>query len=100
MSVLPFVKATSQDGWGAVGGTFHIENVFPLVDGGRFPVKRIVGEVIEVWADIFRDGHDVVRGALLWRKESDSHWTRAPMVHHSNDRWTGSFQATSPRQHV
>ena len=35
----------------------YIEDVYPLVDGGRFPVKRTIGEEVEVWADIFRDGH-------------------------------------------
>src|SRR5262249_15930603 len=38
----------------------YIEDVYPVVDGGRFPVKRIVGEEVEVWADIFRDGHVVL----------------------------------------
>ena len=50
----------------AASGAFHIEDVYPLVNGGSFPVKRIVGERIDVWADIYRDGHDVVAGALVW----------------------------------
>jgi starch synthase (maltosyl-transferring) len=75
----------------AAGGAFHIEDVYPLIDGGRFPVKRVVGERIDVWADIYRDGHDVVAAALLWRRERDRDWRRVPMTHHSNDRWGGSF---------
>src|SRR4029079_7725961 len=43
----------------------YIEYIYPLVDGGRFPVKRTVGEPLEVWADIFRDGHVVLAAALL-----------------------------------
>ena len=39
----------------------HIEEVYPELDGGRYPVKRIVGELFEVWADMFRDGHDKLR---------------------------------------
>ncbi len=74
-----------------MGGTFHIEDVYPLIDGGRFPVKRIAGEPVEVWADIYRDGHDVTAAALVWRLERDREWHRAPMTHHSNDRWFGSF---------
>jgi starch synthase (maltosyl-transferring) len=72
-------------------GTFHIENVYPLIDGGRFPVKRIVGERVEVWADIYRDGHDVTAAALIWRRESEREWQRAPMTHHGDDRWVGYF---------
>ena len=73
------------------GGVFHIEDIFPIIDGGRFPVKRIVGERIEVWADIFRDGHDVIAAALLWRRDFDREWRAEPMSHDSNDRWSGSF---------
>ncbi|WP_044409352.1 alpha-1,4-glucan--maltose-1-phosphate maltosyltransferase, partial [Rhodopseudomonas palustris] len=73
------------------GGSFHIEAIYPIIDGGRFPVKRIVGEPIEIWADVFRDGHDVVAAALIWRKEQDRDWQRAPMTHQVNDRWSGSF---------
>jgi starch synthase (maltosyl-transferring) len=75
----------------AGGGAFHIEDVYPLIDGGRFPVKRVVGERIDVWADIYRDGHDVVAAALVWRRERDRDWQRVPMTFHSNDRWGGSF---------
>ncbi len=75
----------------ANGGAFHIEDIYPTIDGGLFPVKRIVGEPIEVWADIYRDGHEVIAAALIWRREQDHEWCRAPMQHHGNDRWRGSF---------
>ena len=84
----------------SASGAFHIEDVFPLIDGGRFPVKRIVGERVEVWADIYRDGHDVVAAALVWRREQDREWRRAPMTHHSNDRWGGSFVPDAPGRYV
>jgi len=70
---------------------FHIENVYPSIDDARFPVKRIVGEAVEVWADIYRDGHDVTAAALVWRREKEREWRRAQMTHHSNDRWFVSF---------
>jgi starch synthase (maltosyl-transferring) len=84
-------KTTQTIESAAAGGAFHIEDVYPLVDGGRFPVKRIVGERIDVWADIYRDGHDVVAVALVWRLEQEREWHREPMTHYSNDRWGGSF---------
>jgi starch synthase (maltosyl-transferring) len=84
----------------SASSAFHIEDVFPLIDGGRFPVKRIVGERVEVWADIYRDGHDVVTAALVWRREQDREWRRAPMAHHSNDRWGGSFVPDAPGRYV
>src|SRR5258708_32393178 len=83
-------KTTQTVESAAAVGAFHIEDVYPLIEGGRFAVKRIVGEPIEVWADIYRDGHDVVAAALLWRHERDREWRRGPMTHHTNDRWDGS----------
>jgi len=90
------VNKTTQTVESAASGAFHIEDVYPLIDGGRFPVKRIVGERVEVWADAYRDGHDVVATALLWRREQDREWRREPMTRHNNDRWGGSFVPDAP----
>jgi starch synthase (maltosyl-transferring) len=68
-----------------------IEAVEPQVDGGRFPVKRSVGEEVRVEADVFTDGHDQMAAALLFRREADPAWTEVPMAPLSNDRWQGSF---------
>ncbi len=84
----------------SASGTFHIEDVFPAIDGGRFPVKRIAGERVEVWADIYRDGHAVVAAALVWRAENDREWRREPMTLHSNDRWGGTFLPDAPGYYV
>src|SRR3954466_11031058 len=101
MSIGITVNKTSQTVESAAsGGVFHIEDVYPLIDGGRFPVKRIAGESIEVWADIYRDGHDVVSAGLIWRCERDREWRREPMTHHSNDRWSGSFVPVQPGRYV
>jgi starch synthase (maltosyl-transferring) len=75
---------------------FHIEDVYPSIDGGRFPVKRIVGEKVEVWADVYRDGHDVIAAALIWRGEREDEWRREPMIHESNDRWSSQFIPDTP----
>jgi starch synthase (maltosyl-transferring) len=84
----------------SAGGTFHIEDVYPLIDGGRFPVKRIVGERVEIWADIYRDGHDVTAAALIWRHEREREWHRVPMTLDSNDRWTASFVPDQVGRHL
>src|SRR4030088_3069494 len=93
-------KTTQTVESAAAGGAFHIEDVYPLIDGGRFPVKRIVGERVEVWGDVYRDGHDVVSAALVWRPERDREWRREPMTHHGNDRWVGSFVPDQPGRYV
>ena len=66
-----------------------IENLRPLLDGGRYPVKRVVGEDLAVEADVFKDGHDVVAAALKWRALGETRWQETPMHHLDNDRWRG-----------
>ncbi len=91
----------SADLWAAspadpTGPRFRIEDIYPAVDGGRYPVKRIAGESVEVWADIFREGHDVLTAALLWRPEAESTWRHVPMRLNNNDRWHGQFTPPLP----
>src|SRR5438034_5523629 len=66
-----------------------IENLQTLVDGGRYPTKRIVGEDLVVEADIFKDGHDVVAAVLKWRVLGERRWRETPMAYIDNDRWRG-----------
>ncbi len=68
-----------------------IRNVRPEVDGGRFPVKRTVGDSVEVRADIFCDGHDIIRALLRHRHELQQQWEEVPMEAAVNDQWQASF---------
>ncbi|HTH00919.1 MAG TPA: alpha-1,4-glucan--maltose-1-phosphate maltosyltransferase [Vicinamibacterales bacterium] len=68
-----------------------IESVKPHVDGGRFPIKRSVGEEVLVEADVLTDGHDTVAAVVLFRKVGDHEWREAPMRLVDNDRWQGAF---------
>src|SRR5690348_13883814 len=69
-----------------------IEAVAPQVDCGRFAIKRVLGETVRVEADLFTDGHDAVAGELLYRREGEDAWRRAPMRPLLNDRWGASFE--------
>ena len=73
------------------GSRFRIEDIYPSVDSGRYPVKRIAGEPVEVWADIIGDGHDLISAAIRWQREGETNWHVAPMRLNENDRWHGSF---------
>src|SRR5205809_6009598 len=68
-----------------------IENLAPLVNGGRYPVKRVAGEDVVVEADIFRDGHDVVAAVLKWRLLGETLWNETPLAYIDNDLWRGAF---------
>src|SRR5688500_19512783 len=62
----------------------------PEIDGGRYPVKRIVGETLEVEADLLADGHDAIAAVLLVRHESEPSYRELPLVHAGNDAWRAS----------
>src|SRR5690349_23898014 len=68
-----------------------IEGVEPEIDGGRFPIKRTVGERVRVEADAFTDGHDAITVRLLWRPESGAEWHEAAMEPLGNDRFRAEF---------
>jgi starch synthase (maltosyl-transferring) len=77
-----------------------IEAVSPSVDDGRFPAKRLVGEMVDVSADVISDGHDRLASALLWRAADETDWHEAPMTLAGNDRWTGRFPLARLGRHV
>ncbi len=69
-----------------------VANVTPAVDGGRFAAKRVTGESCAVGADVFREGHDVLRARVRFRGPADDSWRTAPLAHDpKTDRWTGAF---------
>jgi starch synthase (maltosyl-transferring) len=68
-----------------------IDAVRPAVDGGRFAVKRVAGEALEVEAHCFADGHDVLRARLLWREEDAREWQEVEMQPLGNDVWRAQF---------
>lgn len=80
--------------------TVVIEHVEPELDGGRYPVKRIMGEPFEVTADIFKEGHDTIAGILRYKTQGNTQWQETPMRHVDNDRWAGSFVLTENTRYV
>lgn len=79
------------------GPRIIIENVTPEVDGGKFPIKRVVGENVVVRADVFADGHDEVAAFLLYRECDSPDWNEVPMKPLGNDAWIGSFAITGEK---
>jgi starch synthase (maltosyl-transferring) len=71
----------------------RIEHPDPVVDGGRFPAKRCVGDLVDVSADVFRDGHDVLKAVVKYRGPGEREWREAPLTHIDahvkGDRWAG-----------
>jgi len=74
----------------ALGRRVVIDRIRPSVDEGRFPIKRTVGEIVEVRADIFADGHDAI-AAVVQHGDDECPLTLAG---EGTDEWTASFTVT------
>jgi starch synthase (maltosyl-transferring) len=68
-----------------------VDEVRPVVDGGRFAIKRVEGEQVVVEADIFADGHDELSALLLYRQGEQGSWVEVPMEPAVNDVWRAAF---------
>jgi starch synthase (maltosyl-transferring) len=68
----------------------------PVLDGGRYAIKRTVGDPVAVSADIFRDGHEKLRAVVKYRAPGES-WLEAELravdAHIQGVRWSGEFTA-------
>ena len=71
----------------------------PEVDGGRYPAKRALGEIVDVEVDLVADGHDVVRAALLHRPPGALAWQEVELAPAGNDTWRASFVASALGRH-
>jgi starch synthase (maltosyl-transferring) len=68
-----------------------IEAVTPCVDGGRHPVKRIVGDAVHIECDAYGEGHDPIEVALRWRAADETLWREKRMTARGNDRWAADL---------
>ena len=72
-----------------------IDTVLPAVDGGRFPIKRIAGDCVEVEAHCFTDGHDKLRVVLRWQSVAAADEYEVDMQSRPNDVWLAQFTPPS-----
>ena len=72
----------------------------PSVDDGRYPVKRCVGDRVTVEADVFRDGHELIRAVVSYREAGDPVWQQAELrrvdAHLGGVHWRGEFTVERP----
>lgn len=72
----------------------QISAVQPEIDGGRYPIKRVIDDRVTVEADIVVDGHNAISASILYRDDKESPWYEVPMDFLQNDRWRGHFTVT------
>ncbi|HEX4363001.1 MAG TPA: alpha-1,4-glucan--maltose-1-phosphate maltosyltransferase [Solirubrobacteraceae bacterium] len=75
----------------------------PMIDCGRFPAKRTIGDIVNVSADIFADGHDVLRAVVRHSAPGAKRWQESPLhridAHVDGDRWAGGFTVEDLGRH-
>ena len=81
----------------------QIERPSPLVDSGRYPVKRARGDTVRVSATIFRDGHESLRAVVRHRppaaRRAHEHPMRHVDAHIDGDTWTADFAVKDLGRH-
>src|SRR5579872_2864321 len=71
-----------------------IEHVAPVIDCGRYPIKRTVGETVMVEASLFADSHVALSAVVKYRAVDSWEWLESTMEPLGNDRWRGEFTVT------
>ncbi|HAH55730.1 MAG TPA: alpha-1,4-glucan--maltose-1-phosphate maltosyltransferase, partial [Flavobacterium sp.] len=69
-----------------------IENIKPQLDCGVNPIKRIENQNVNVSADVFSDGHDVIQCCVKFKHEKDKNWQEVRMNSVGNESWNASFK--------
>ncbi len=72
-----------------------ILRVDPEIDGGRFPIKRTIGEAVTVTSNLVGDGHDVMGAELVYGPQGGQEET-VRMSFEGNDTYTGTFHVGDP----
>jgi starch synthase (maltosyl-transferring) len=85
---------------GAPPSRIVIQSPAPAVDGGRYATKRCVGDSVDFSADIFRDGHDLLRAVVRYREPGARRWQESELTptdaHLDGVRWSGRFTVDRP----
>ena len=72
--------------------TVVISNLSPLIEGGRYPAKRVVDESVTIGAEIFKDGHDQVVASVGWRMAGAKQVEEVLLIAKENDRWEATLR--------
>jgi starch synthase (maltosyl-transferring) len=74
----------------------QIQAVEPIVDCGRYAVKRTVGDPVDVYATVVKDGHDTLAGAVRVKPPGAKAWQEVRLQPFGEDRWGGTFTPDRP----
>jgi starch synthase (maltosyl-transferring) len=62
---LPSAVVVESPARGTLIDRIPVTNVSPVIEGGAYPAKAVVGESIPIRATVFREGHDAVNASVV-----------------------------------
>jgi starch synthase (maltosyl-transferring) len=72
----------------------------PAVDEGRYAAKRVSGDTVHVEADIFRDGHEILRAVVRYKAPGADEYQESELnrldAQIGGVRWGGGFEVDRP----
>ncbi|KAF0095370.1 MAG: alpha amylase catalytic subunit [Puniceicoccaceae bacterium 5H] len=68
-----------------------VDAVSPGIPGGQFFIKRVLGDAIQVRANVFADSHDLLIVYLRYRQLGSADWQEQRMRPLGNDEWDTQF---------
>src|SRR5580704_4423038 len=72
----------------------------PCVDGGRDPVKGVVGDTRAIGLDDVADGHDKLRAVVLDRAQDRTEWRETELVLAADDTWRAMIDLPALGRHI
>ena len=73
-----------------------LESPEPVLEGGRFPIKRLVGDHVEVSVDAIRPGSEPLTASICWMPPGSEETSEALLTAEGNDHYTGTFLVDRP----
>ncbi|PKQ32740.1 MAG: alpha-1,4-glucan--maltose-1-phosphate maltosyltransferase [Actinobacteria bacterium HGW-Actinobacteria-2] len=79
-------------------GRIPVRGVSPVIEGGAYPAKAVVGELIPIRAKVFREGHDAVNASVIFTDPTGvEHRTDlAPIEPRGLDPWEAWVRLDQP----
>ena len=72
-----------------------ITNVKPALEGGKYFIKRVPGEDVNVSADIYCDSDEAIKASILFKKTDEKEWSEAQLQNAGGETWEGVFTVAS-----
>ena len=79
-------------------GRIPVTKVEPVIEGGAFPAKAVVGELIPIRAKVFREGHDAVAASVILTdpRGRETRHDMTPMAPAGLDPWEAWVRPDAP----